>query len=157
MKHRSSGSISMIFGLDKMKSFVETTVTIIPSFHDVDPMGVVWHGNYLRFFERAREELFRRFDYGYRKMQETGFIWPVVDVEVKYRAPWMVEEPAEVTAGIVEYENRLVIQYEIRNTETGKLMTKGRTVHMAFDLKTKKGLLVCPDILFEKFHLSKPC
>lgn len=147
----------MTFGLDEMKSFVEATVIITPSFHDVDPMGVVWHGNYLKFFEKAREELFRRFDYGYREMQETGFIGPVVDVEVKYRAPWLVEESAEVTAGIVEYENRLVVQYEIRNTETGKLMTKGRTVHMAFDLKANRGLLVSPDILFEKFCLTKPC
>lgn len=41
---------------------VELTVP----FHDVDMMGVVWHGNYFRYFEIAREALLNQFNYGYR-------------------------------------------------------------------------------------------
>ena len=47
---------------------VELTVP----FHDVDMMGVVWHGNYFRYFEIAREALLNQFDYGYRQMKASG-------------------------------------------------------------------------------------
>lgn len=60
---------------------VELTVP----FHDVDMMGVVWHGNYFRYFEIAREALLNQFNYGYRQMKESGYLWPVVDTRVKYR------------------------------------------------------------------------
>jgi acyl-CoA thioester hydrolase len=43
-----------------------TEVEITIPFHDVDMMGVVWHGNYFRYFEIAREALLNQFDYGYR-------------------------------------------------------------------------------------------
>ena len=45
-----------------------TCVTITVPFHDVDAMGVVWHGNYFRYLEVAREQLLKQFDYGYRQM-----------------------------------------------------------------------------------------
>ena len=54
-------------------------------FHDVDMMGVAWHGNYFRYFEVAREALLNQFNYGYRQMKESGSWWPVVDARVKYR------------------------------------------------------------------------
>ncbi len=44
-------------------------------FHDVDMMGVAWHGNYFRYFEVAREALLNQFNYGYRQMKESGYLW----------------------------------------------------------------------------------
>ncbi len=52
-------------------------------FHDVDMMGVAWHGNYFRYFEVAREALLNQFNYGYRQMKESGYLWPVVDARVQ--------------------------------------------------------------------------
>ena len=43
-------------------------------FHDVDMMGVAWHGNYFRYFEIAREALLNQFDYGYRQMKASGYV-----------------------------------------------------------------------------------
>ncbi len=82
-------------------------------FHDIDMMGVVWHGNYFRYFEIAREALLNQFNYGYRQMKASGYLWPVVDTRVKYRDVITFEQRIRVRARIEEFENRLRIGYEI--------------------------------------------
>ena len=82
-------------------------------FHDVDMMGVAWHGNYFRYFEVAREALLNQFNYGYRQMKESGYLWPVVDARVKYRHALTFEQRIRVRAHIEEFENRLRIGYQI--------------------------------------------
>lgn len=73
-------------------------------FHDVDMMGVAWHGNYFRYFEIAREALLNQFDYGYRQMKASGYLWPVVDTRVKYRNALTFEQRIRVRARLEEYE-----------------------------------------------------
>ena len=90
-----------------------TEVEMTIPFHDVDMMGVVWHGNYFRYFEIAREALLNQFDYGYRQMKASGYVWPVVDTRVKYRDAVTFEQRIRVRAHIEEVENRLRIAYQI--------------------------------------------
>jgi acyl-CoA thioester hydrolase len=137
-----------------MSEFASATVRITPSFHDCDPMGVVWHGNYFKFFERAREALFQEKHYGYAEMRESGYAWPVVDARVKYRRPLLVEQPVDVTVRLTEFENRLVFDYEIRAAAGGRVLTKGRTVHIACDVARGEGLMVTPAVFLEKFGLE---
>lgn len=141
--------------MDKEKAFT-ASVDFIPSFNDTDPMGIVWHGTYLRFFEKAREVLFRSLHYGYKEMRESGYAYPVVDVHIKYRRPWLLEARATVKVTLTEYENRLVTEYEVIDAESNTLLTTARIVQMAFDLKTREGLLECPTVLFEKLGVAKP-
>lgn len=150
----------MIFGKKGMGKMVnddlpKLTLKIRPSFHDVDAMGVVWHGNYLKFFERVREELFRKYHFGYEEINKCGYIWPVVDALLKFRQPWILEEEALVTVEMVEYENRLVFQYKVQRCRDNVLLTKGKTVHIAVDVVKKVGVLFTPDIVYEKFGLKK--
>ena len=63
-------------------------IQVCPSFNDTDPMGIVWHGNYAKFFERVREVLFRRFDYSYDQMARSGYAYPIIEMSVKYRHPF---------------------------------------------------------------------
>ena len=134
----------------------EATITVIPSFHDADPMAVVWHGNYLEYFEEAREALFRSIDYSYQAMIDSGYVWPVVHVEVDYRHPMLVDTPALVTATVVEIENRLVLEYRVTDPESGKLLARGQTIQIAVDKETKQGCLSSPRVLFEKLGVQYP-
>ena len=128
---------------------VELTV----SFHDCDPMGVVLHGNYFRFFEVAREALLRSINYSYGEMTASGFVWPVVDTRVKYRQPLRCEEVIRVEASITEYENRLRIDYVIRNA-AGQITTKAHTLQVAVDAASQEMNFVSPDILFERLGVK---
>lgn len=129
-------------------------VALTVPFHDVDMMGVVWHGNYFRYFEIAREALLNQFNYGYRQMKESGYVWPVVDTRVKYRDVLTFEQAFRVQAMLVEYENRLKINYAIFDAESGKRTTTGYTIQVAVEEESKALCFVSPDILFERMGVT---
>ena len=131
---------------------VDVTVTV--SFHDCDPMGVVWHGHYFRFFERAREALLRQIGYSYAEMAASGYVWPVVDTHVKYRQPLRCEEVVRVSARITEYENRLRIDYDIKNA-AGQITTRAHTLQVAVRQQTQEICFVSPDVLLEKLGVKE--
>lgn len=128
-------------------------IALTVSFHDCDPMGVVWHGNYFRYFEQAREALLRSINYSYAEMAASGYVWPVVDTRVKYRQPLRCEETISVIARITEYENRLRIDYEVRNA-AGQITTKAHTLQVAVEQATQALCFVSPDILLESLGVK---
>ena len=130
------------------------SITLRIPFNDVDPMQVVWHGNYFRYFEIAREALLNQFNYGYRQMKESGYLWPVVDTRVKYRDVLTFEQRFRVRARIEEYENRLRIGYEIFAADSGKRTTTGYTIQVAVEEKSREMSFVSPDILFERMGVK---
>ncbi|OTA20156.1 4-hydroxybenzoyl-CoA thioesterase [Xenorhabdus beddingii] len=129
---------------------VELTVP----FHDADPMGVVWHGNYFRYFEIAREVLMNQLNYGYSEMRESGYVWPVVDARIKYRAPVRFEQKIRIRATIEEFENRLKIAYQIFEAVSGRKTTMGYTIQVAVSEATQEMSFVSPDILFERMEIK---
>lgn len=133
---------------------ITTSVDIEVPFHDCDPMNVVWHGNYPRYFEVARCQLLRLFNYDYVDMQASGYMWPVVDMRMKYVGSAMFMQVITVTATLIEYEHRIKINYLITDKKTGKRLTKGYTVQAAVSIESKELLLESPAILIEKLQ---PC
>ena len=120
-------------------------------FHDVDPANVVWHGRYFKYFEEVRRTLLEELDYSYASMMESGYIWPVVDASVRYVRPLELDQRFTVTACIVEWELRLVVEYRI-HSEDGILHTKGRTVQVPVDATTRELLIGSPAILIERIE-----
>ena len=129
-------------------------IDLNPAFHDCDPMQVVWHGNYFRYFEIAREALLNQFDYGYRQMKASGYLWPVVDTRVKYRDVLTFEQRIRVQAHIEEFENRLRIAYQIFDATSGKRTTTGYTIQVAVEEKSRELCFVSPAILFERMGVT---
>ncbi|MGD0143617.1 MAG: acyl-CoA thioesterase [Rhizomicrobium sp.] len=133
-----------------MKPIVTETIRACPQFYDLDPMNIVWHGNYPRFFELARTALMARIGYGYDAMQESGFAWPVIDMHIRYYRPLRLGHWIGITASITEWENRLKIEYLARDERTGMKTTKGHTVQVAVEVKSEAMLWETPPILREK-------
>jgi acyl-CoA thioester hydrolase len=107
-------------------------------------MKVVWHGNYPRFFELGRNALLDKLGYGYTEMTATGWAFPVVDMRLKYLKTIILGQRLRVRAGLVEWENRLVVDYEILDEATGALLTKGRTTQVAVNALTGELSFVSP-------------
>lgn len=127
------------------------TIIDVP-FHDCDPMQVVWHGNYARYFEVARCELLRKIDYDYMAMQASGYCWPIVDMRTKYIGSAVFAQKIVVNAELVEYESRLKINYLISCLETGVKLTKGYTVQVAVDLSNQEMQYVSPAVFLDKIN-----
>ncbi len=122
-------------------------VVIQVQFYDVDPMHVVWHGNYARYLEQARCALLDCIGYNYRQMGESGFAWPIVDLRIKYVRPVRFGQEIQVTATLAEFENRLRIDYRIFDRASGEVLTKATTVQVAVRLDTGEMLLESPPAL----------
>ncbi|MCW3172728.1 acyl-CoA thioesterase [Shewanella subflava] len=133
-----------------MKGILSIEMDMVIPFHDVDSMGITWHGNYLRYFEVARCKLLDKLDYNYRQMQASGFAWPVVDLQIKYVKSSSFDQLITVKASIVEWENRLKINYQIVDTHSGQRITKGYTIQAAVDMTTQELCFVTPDVFQNK-------
>ena len=121
-------------------------------FFDVDPMAVAWHGHYVKYFEVARCAMLRKIDYDYPKMHESGYLFPVVELYLKYVNAARYGQVVVVAAELLEYENRLKIGYRIRDKATGRRLTKGWSLQVAIDAKTSELQFVSPQILLEKLR-----
>lgn len=135
-----------------MKSLLHAETDIIIPFHDVDSMQITWHGNYLRYFEIVRCELLDKLDYNYRQMQESGFAWPIVDVQIKYVRSSTFGQKIRVSADLVEWENRLRINYQVRDVESGERLTKGYTIQAAVDMSNNELCFVTPEVFQAKIR-----
>jgi acyl-CoA thioester hydrolase len=129
---------------------IEARTTIQPEFYDLDPMNVVWHGNYVRFFEVARCVLLQRIGYTYEDMRRSGYAWPIVDLRLRYYRPLRFAQRFDIQVAIVEWENRLKMAYLLTDQNTGARIARGHTVQVAVDLESKEMLWETPPVLRAK-------
>lgn len=134
----------------------EATVEVVAAFYDVDPLKVVWHGHYVKYFELARCALLDELRYNYAEMEASGYAWPVTDLRIRYSRPARLKQRLAVTASLLEYEHRLRISYKIRDAATGELLTKAETTQVAVSIAKMEMCFVSPPILFEKLGLKPP-
>ncbi len=137
-----------------MKAF-EAQVEITIPFHDIDSIGVAWHGHYAKYFEIARCELLDSFGYGYDAMRASGFMWPVIDMRIRYIKPVRFGQRVTVKATLREWENRLLIDYLVSDRESGQRLTKGTTAQVAVDMSSGEMCFVSPPVLFERLGLQR--
>ena len=133
-----------------MKAIVSEKTEIRVQFFECDPMAVCWHGHYVKYFEMARCNLLKKIGYDYPDMKESGYAWPVIDLQIRYIQALRYDQKISIEAGITDYENYLKIVYEIRDVETGDKLTKGSTKQVAVTGDTFEMQLISPKIVSEK-------
>ena len=75
---------------------ISKSVALKAQFYDVDSMNVVWHGNYVKYFETARCALLEEIGYDYEAMRVDGYAYPIVKIEAKYIKPVFFGDEIEV-------------------------------------------------------------
>jgi acyl-CoA thioester hydrolase len=132
--------------------FAQTETQV--QFFDLDPMEIVWHGHYVKYIEIVRGVLLDTIDYNYAAMKASGYVWPVIDLHLRYIAPAAYGQRLRLRAEIVEWENRLKIAYLISNAVTGRRLSRATTTQVAVDVATQEMCFVSPAVLFEKLGVS---
>lgn len=103
-------------------------VKIRVRYKDTDKMGVVYHSNYIVYYEVARTEMLRELDIPYSEMEAQGVMMPILEIESKYIAPAYYDEEITVRAIIdAEPMARINVRYEVFN-EAGQTINTGHTV-----------------------------
>ena len=134
----------------KQQPLVSAHTDINIQFYDVDPMRIVWHGNYVKYLEEARCVLLDKLGYNYDIMEQSGYMWPIVDMRLKYVASARFGSKIRVDAHLVEYESRIKINYVITDLGTGQVLTKAFTVQVALDKATQELQFESPKIFIDK-------
>jgi acyl-CoA thioester hydrolase len=123
-------------------------------FFDLDPMEIVWHGRYVKYLETVRCALLDSIGYNYVEMKASGYAWPIVDLHVRYVGSATFSQKLKLRASLVEWENRLKIDYLITDATSGRRLTRASTTQVAVDMATREMCFVSPPILLEKLGLQ---
>jgi acyl-CoA thioester hydrolase len=104
-------------------------------YAETDRMGVVYHANYLVWFEIGRTEFCRARGFAYREMEEDENAWLVVaESYCRYKAPAYYDEDLIVRTHITELRRRSVrFGYEILRASNGQVIAEGETGHVVTD------------------------
>ena len=130
----------------------ETEIQV--QFSDLDPMEIVWHGHYVKYLEIVRDKLLEGIGYSYREMKDSGYVWPVIDLHLRYIQSAALAQRLKLRAEIVEWEIRLKIEYEITDAKTGLRLTRASTTQVAVDIATREMCFASPPVLFEKLGVA---
>lgn len=119
----------------------ETTINV--PFYDNDPMGVVWHGNYVKYLEIARCDTLAKIGYDYMDMKNDGVMYPIAKLDMKYIKPSKFAQNLHIVTVIEELEPSLIIKYEIFD-ENGEKIFKGKSMQICVNIATKQSVYVAP-------------
>jgi len=118
-------------------------------FHDVDAMGVAWHGHYVKYLELARTAMMRQRGLDFEQMREWGVLWPIVVCNLKYIRPLRYGQKVRVQCSLLEYQSRIRITYLLTDALTGEKVNKAETIQLAVRETTGELLFECPPMLAE--------
>jgi acyl-CoA thioester hydrolase len=125
---------------------LHTDTEILVPFFDVDTMNVVWHGHYVKYLEVARCALLDKIGHNYDAMVASGYAWPVIDLQLRYVRGAVFGQKLNVRANLVEWENRLKINYLISDLQSGERLTRASSVQVAVDMSSREMQLASPKV-----------
>ena len=128
----------------RSKGVLHVDTDIVVPFFDIDTMHVVWHGHYVKYLEVARCALLDHIGHNYTQMLDAGYAWPVIDLQLRYVRGATFGQQINVRASLVEWENRLKINYLITDAATGERLTRACTVQVAVDIASREMQLASP-------------
>lgn len=114
-------------------------------FYDVDSMGVMWHGNYVRYVESARCRFLDDVKFNYNDMKQSGFAMPIIKMEFKYIAPIFFNADFSIRVDLLDFDSILRFQYIF--LQDFKILSLAQTSQAAFDISSNSTLYKLPDEL----------
>ncbi len=108
-------------------------------FNETDPLGIVWHGNYITYFEDGREDFGIKHGISYLDVKANGFATPIVESICKHKLPLKYGDIATIETTYVDTSaNKMIFTYIIFNPQ-GEVVCTGKTIQVFID---EKGALV---------------
>jgi acyl-CoA thioester hydrolase len=132
-----------------------TTVKILSAttemqvkFHECDPLGIVWHGNYLKYFEEGREGFGKAYGIDFMEVYRKGYATPLVHSDCYYKRPLRYQDYALVETTLRYTEAaKVIFDYVIRNKATQEVVCTGSTTQVFVTGDKMELSLVTPDFI----------
>jgi len=115
-------------------------------YSETDQMGVVYHANYLPYFEIGRVEWLRNQGISYKSLEESGIALPIVNINISYKKPARYDDLLVVRTTFVSQSSvKIEFHCEIFN-EQNELLTTADFLLVFVDMKTGKPTIPPADI-----------
>jgi len=120
-------------------------------FYDLDPMQMVWHGNYLKYFDTTRAELcyalgFDPIEY----FKKNNILFPIIKTSTKHIVSLRYRDQFTCKALVKDARYKIVVDFEIRLNNNGTLCAKGRSEQVAVKYPETEILFEIPDDIRNK-------
>lgn len=123
------------------------TIQVRVRYSETDQMGVVYHGNYLPYFEVGRVEWLRNQGISYKELEERGIALPIVNININYKKPARYDDLLSIKTSFVSQSSvKITFECEIFN-EANELLTTATFLLVFVDIKTGKPTLPPAEIL----------
>jgi acyl-CoA thioester hydrolase len=117
-----------------MERQLESKTEIRVRFNEADPLGIVWHGHYIRYFEDGREDFGNQYGVGYLDFFNQGFIVPVVHVDCAFKKSLRYGDSVIIETRYVPSEAaKIQFSYRLFNKNTKELVATGSSVQVFLD------------------------
>lgn len=124
---------------------LKTVKEVQVRFNELDPLRVVWHGNYIRYFEDGREDFGTKYGLSYRDVENLGIATPIISVNCDFKQ--YLRYPETILVETTFHPNpaaKIILSYQIFRKESMELIAEGKTTQVFTDLDGN--LLLCsPD------------
>jgi acyl-CoA thioester hydrolase len=128
-----------------------TRVEIRVRFNEADPLGIVWHGHYIRYFEDGREDFGKQFGIGYLDFFDKGFVIPVVNVDCSFKRSLRYGDTVIVETSFIPCDAaKIRFEYRLFNKNNGELVATGSSVQVFLD-REQSGLQLLNPPFFEEW------
>jgi len=117
-----------------LQKTLKHTIEFEVRFSEVDPLGIVWHGHYIRYFEDGREAFGKKYGIAYLDFFREGFVIPVVNVQCDYKRSLRYGDRVSLETEFVATEAaKVVFRYRLLNASNQELAATGSTVQVFLD------------------------
>lgn len=124
-----------------LKEKVEVTVR----FNEADPLGIVWHGHYIRYFEDGREAFGKKYGISYLDFYKQGLAVPVISVSCDYRKPLRYGDSVIVESTFINNPAaKIKFEYKIYQATGNELVATGSSLQVFVDATTFQLQLTIP-------------
>ncbi|HKR03806.1 MAG TPA: acyl-CoA thioesterase [Bacteroidia bacterium] len=121
-----------------MESQLKCRKEITVRFSEVDSLRMVWHGNYIKYFEDGREEFAKQFGLGYLETYANGYLTPIVKLECDYKKVLSFGETVIVeTTYVDDPAAKIIFEYQIFKTTDQTIICSGKTIQVFLNLNNE--------------------
>ncbi len=114
-----------------MKKKLSSRTEIQVRFNEADPLGIVWHGHYIRYFEDGREDFGNQHGLSYLDVYKLGFVIPIVSVQCDFKKSLRYGDKVIVESTYIPTDAaKIKFTYRLFNASTGELVATGSSVQV---------------------------
>jgi acyl-CoA thioester hydrolase len=133
-----------------MSKFLVENTEIHVRFNEADPLGIVWHGHYIRYFEDGREAFGNRYGITYLDFYNRDIVIPIVNIQCSYKRSLKYGEKVMVETKFIPADAaKLKFEYRLFKSGTDELVATGSSEQVFLDKETRILQLIAPAFFLE--------